>query len=58
MSSTGKGAGKSAKDAEVNLSLNVVNQMISAMERQSTVMKALHDEVKKLQEKGGQKTLA
>lgn len=48
---------KLTKDDKVELSLNVVNQMLDVEERLIRSITALNVEVKKLQKQGGQTTL-
>jgi len=48
---------KITQDTEVNLSLKIVNEMLSTSERLAITVNALNDEVKKLRKQGGQTTL-
>lgn len=48
---------KITKDTKVELSLAIVNEMLSNQERLTVTVSKLNDEIKKLLEQGGQKTL-
>jgi len=51
-------AEKITPETNVTLSLKIVNEMLHNQERLTTAVTALNDEIKTMQKKGGQQTLA